>query len=521
MFEKDSLVSDECVRYSNDESLISTTTKESHITYCNDSFSQISGYSEQELLGKPHNVIRHSDMPKEAFGQLWEFVQSGKSWMGLVKNRCKETGYYWVSAFVTPIKNADETIHEYQSVRHLPDDAQIDRASKLYASIKSGKKCKRKMHWMNLTQSFQVLAAISLFTGLVYSPWLPVTGGLALAFTILLVMTQFIIRGRLTKINKLAAETYSNPLMEWPYTGHYDDFSALELAFIMRRTELRAVTARSAETTHKILVSAEDEMAASQSVQQNLAEQTKSTDAMAVAAEQMLSSIDGVSSHAKSSTTFVEDAIRTAQEGSRTINQSVDAVNELSRQLDNSRQSLEKLYADVEGIEGILGMIQGIAEQTNLLALNAAIEAARAGGAGRGFAVVADEVRALSEKTSSSVDDIRHRIEALQGAVNRTGDIMAKGQQVSKDNVQHAKKSKESFNKIVDDLTAIGEQASYTSQSIVEQVDVTKSMVAHVTRMKEATDETKLLSNGSVDRTGELVLQIESLERLVNQFSKM
>ncbi len=514
-------MSDECVRYSSEDSLISTTTKESYITYCNDSFSEISGYSEEELLGKPHNVIRHSEMPKEAFGQLWEFVQSGKSWMGLVKNRCKEKGHYWVSAFVTPIKNADGSIHEYQSVRHLPDDEQIARASKLYASIKSGKKSKRKVHWMNLTQSFQFLAVMSLFAGFINSSWFPIAGGLALVFTILPIITQFVIRSRLVKINKLAAETYSNPLMEWPYTGHYDDFSALELAFLMRRSELRAVTARSAETTHKILVSAEDEMAASQSVQQNLAEQTNSTDAMAVAAEQMLSSIDGVSSHAKSNTNFVENAIKTAQEGSQTINLSVDAVNELSHQLDKSRQSLEKLYADVEGIEGILEMIQGIAEQTNLLALNAAIEAARAGAAGRGFAVVADEVRALSEKTSLSVDDIRQRIESLQGAVNQTGDIISKGQQVSEENVHHAEKSKESFEKIVDDLTAIGEQTAHTSQSIVEQVEVTKSMVGHVTRMKEATEETKVLSNGSVNRTGELVLQIESLQRLVYQFSRM
>lgn len=369
--------------------------------------------------------------------------------------------------------------------------------------------------------ALQIIAIGFLGVGLFHSAWLPATSLMAILFTVLPIAVQFMIRGRLAKINKLAEETYFNPLMEWPYTNHFDDFSALELAFIMKKTELRAVTARASETTQKILVSAEDEMAASQSVQQNLAEQTNSTDAMAVAAEQMLSSIDGVSSHAQSNATFVDNAITTAQLGTSTINDSVDAVNELSHQLDYSRQSLDKLYADVAGIEGILEMIQGIAEQTNLLALNAAIEAARAGTAGRGFAVVADEVRALSVKTSSSVDDIRKRIEALQKAVNQTGEIMAKGQAVSDSSVQHAEKSKASFEKIVEDLAAIGEQTAFTSASINEQVEVTKSMVAHVNRMKQATDETKVLSNGSVDRTGELVVQIESLERLVNQFSRM
>ncbi len=94
-------MSDERVRFSDSDSLISTTTADSHITYCNEDFCRIAGYEEEELLGKPHNVIRHSDMPKPAFGQLWEYIQSGKSWMGLVKNKCKGTGHYWVSAFVT------------------------------------------------------------------------------------------------------------------------------------------------------------------------------------------------------------------------------------------------------------------------------------------------------------------------------------------------------------------------------------------------------------------------------------
>ncbi|MCE0496037.1 methyl-accepting chemotaxis protein [Vibrio salinus] len=514
-------MNDECVKYSDEENLISTTTKESIITYCNESFCDICGYEEEELLDKPHNVIRHKDMPKEAFGQLWEYIQSGKSWMGLVKNRCKDKGHYWVSAFVTPIKNDDGSIHEYQSVRHLPDDDQIERAGKLYSSIQSGKRTKRKMHWMNLMLFLQIISLGLFITSLLHPNMSYELSGLAIVFFILSIIFQFFIRKRLAKINKLAFNVYSNPLMEWPYTNHYDDFSALELAFIMKKTELRAVTARSSETTNNILVSAEEEMAASQSVQQNLLNQVNSTDAMAVAAEQMLNSIDGVSSHAKSSAAFADSAILTAEEGAKTINNSVDAVMELSHQLDKSKLSLERLYSDVESIEDILGMIHGIAEQTNLLALNAAIEAARAGEAGRGFAVVADEVRALSEKTSASVDDIRSRIDALQGAVNEAGNTMTMGQKSSKDSVEYAEKSKESFEKIVQDLTAIGEQTTFTSKSIQEQVEVTKSMVDHVERMKETTNETRTLSNGSVDRTGELVTQIESLQRLVNQFSHM
>ncbi|WP_157939726.1 PAS domain-containing protein, partial [Vibrio lentus] len=93
------------------------------------------------MKGKPHNLVRHDDMPKQAFKQLWDYVQSGKSWMGVVKNNCKEgREHYWVSAFVTPIKNENGEISEYQSVRTKPDDEQIQRAESIYASLKQNKK---------------------------------------------------------------------------------------------------------------------------------------------------------------------------------------------------------------------------------------------------------------------------------------------------------------------------------------------------------------------------------------------
>ncbi|HCN44236.1 MAG TPA: chemotaxis protein, partial [Pseudomonas sp.] len=86
-----------------EQRLISTTDLNSRITYCNDAFVAISGFTREELIGQPHNIVRHPDMPPGVFGHMWETIKEGKPWMGVVKNRAKNGDYYWVSAYVTAI----------------------------------------------------------------------------------------------------------------------------------------------------------------------------------------------------------------------------------------------------------------------------------------------------------------------------------------------------------------------------------------------------------------------------------
>jgi methyl-accepting chemotaxis protein len=213
-------------------------------------------------------------------------------------------------------------------------------------------------------------------------------------------------------------------------------------------------------------------------------------------------------------------AEKAAKAGAATVDTAVDAVHTLGEQLSDSSIALEKLHTDVESIESILSMIQEIAEQTNLLALNAAIEAARAGEQGRGFAVVADEVRALSAKTNTSVEEIRMRINVLQETATNTGKLMESGIASSEKSVELSRQSKQAFEAIVADLTHIGEQSGTIAQSIAEQVQVTKVVTEHTHRMRDATRLTKTLSSDSVDRTKQLVADLESLQRLVRQFSR-
>ena len=99
-----------------DELIISRTDLSGKITYANETFCDISGYNEEELLGKSHNIVRHPDMPTAAFKDLWETIKAGKQWKGIVKNLRKDRGFYWVEAIVSGVYKKGELV-EYKSLR--------------------------------------------------------------------------------------------------------------------------------------------------------------------------------------------------------------------------------------------------------------------------------------------------------------------------------------------------------------------------------------------------------------------
>jgi len=115
--------------------LVSKTDTKGRITYGNRIFIEYSGYSEAELLGKQHNIVRHPDMPRGVFKYLWDTVQSGQECFAYVKNRSKDGGFYWVFANVTPSYSPDGRLDGYFSVRRKPSPAAIATVSGLYRQM--------------------------------------------------------------------------------------------------------------------------------------------------------------------------------------------------------------------------------------------------------------------------------------------------------------------------------------------------------------------------------------------------
>lgn len=114
--------------------IVSETDEKGTIIYANDDFCKIAGYVKEELIGKPHNIVRHKDMPKAAFKDLWDTVQAGNIWHGIVKNKTKDGNFYWVNATAYPSKTIDGK-KRYISVRVQPTKEEIRNAIKLYESL--------------------------------------------------------------------------------------------------------------------------------------------------------------------------------------------------------------------------------------------------------------------------------------------------------------------------------------------------------------------------------------------------
>ncbi|HEX8829040.1 MAG TPA: PAS domain-containing protein, partial [Xanthobacteraceae bacterium] len=119
------------------EMLVSATDLSGNIQYCNPAFVSVSGFSREELIGQPHNTIRHPDMPREAFADLWATIRAGRSWTALVKNRRKNGDHYWVRANVTPVMEHGNVVG-YLSVRVKPTREEVREASTLYAQMRAG-----------------------------------------------------------------------------------------------------------------------------------------------------------------------------------------------------------------------------------------------------------------------------------------------------------------------------------------------------------------------------------------------
>ncbi|MFM4872594.1 methyl-accepting chemotaxis protein [Aeromonas veronii] len=508
------------IHFPDNIALISTTDPASHITYANQHFCDVAGYGAAEMEGVPHNLVRHPDMPKAAFADMWQRLRQGKSWMGLVKNRAKSGQFYWVNAYVTPILNAQKEIVEFQSVRTKPAASDVAWAEQLYGLLRSGKALPwlSRFHiepgqltlWLSVSALFTTLATFA-------------TGSLLwLLPTALLLLAQathgWRLQQRLAHLLTLAAQDKGTRLCQVLYTRRRDTLAAVELALRMKQAELKAVVGRSADTNQQILQAAEDDRGNIQTIDTHLQQQRAHSEQLATAITELSHSIRDVAHSAHEASNLVIEVQQVSDEGLQALATTRSAVNQLHQELDANHAVLAQLTSDSQKISGILEVISQIADQTNLLALNAAIEAARAGEQGRGFAVVADEVRALAQKTRASTSEIHEMIQALQQTTRQLSDGMTQGAQTSVRCQQHAGTTADVLTQINRMLGQVTRTSDEIAQAVSQQADVTATLDEGVHQIHQLASHTADNSRQALDGITLLVERLQDLSRLINQF---
>ena len=421
------------------QSIVSKTDTKGRITYVNPSFIEVSGFSEEELLGKAHNIVRHPDMPPEAFADMWRTLQSGRPWTGMVKNRRKNGDFYWVVANVVPVKERGQVIG-YMSVRTTPTREQVEAADALYRKFRAGQQGRLAIRGG--------LAVKTGFAGRLQDlRRLPLGRRLGLAMgaqAVLLALLGVAADGALWRtlavlgvLGTLAAwaqlqRSIVAPLRHATETvyalaggdlshsvevGRDDEIGQLLLALRQMNVNLRAIVGDVRGNVHTIEQTTRDIAAGNTDL-------AGRTEAQAASLEQTAASLDQIAAAA----TRNADS---AQRADGLVDAAAHVAGRGGAAVDRVGGTMGQISTSATRIVDIIGLIDGIAFQTNILALNAAVEAARAGEQGRGFAVVAGEVRSLAQRSAGAakeikalIDDSVHKVGQGNALVGEAGQTM-------------------------------------------------------------------------------------------------
>lgn len=401
----------------NGTTLMSTTDTQSHISYANSAFIDASGYEEDALMGEPHNIIRHPDMPPSAFADMWFTIQQGDSWTGLVKNLRLNGDHYWVRANVTPVFHQDR-LSGYISVRNVPLREEIEASESLYSQINKNKIKGHRLYkgllvrdgilsFLSLPQRLSVsqrinagviinalvIIALQLFDSSISIK----VGATVIACSLLVLFLQRQIAAPLQKILVQMKKVVSGRKADYFQFNRVD-----EIGLLMRMVN------QSGLNLNSLVDDVNTQLHGIRRISQRIAEESENlqtrTEETSADLHQTAAAVEEIASAVKQTAETASEAITHADETKTNAMHSGDSMKE-------TIAMMQSISRDNGKIVDIISLIDSIAFQTNILALNAAVEAARAGESGRGFAVVAAEVRNLAQHSATAAKEIKSLIE--------------------------------------------------------------------------------------------------------------
>ncbi|WEF32049.1 methyl-accepting chemotaxis protein [Pseudoduganella chitinolytica] len=504
-----------------DQAIVSKTDLEGNIVYVNPYFVQVSGFTEEELIGAPQNIVRHPDMPPQAFADLWASIRAGTPWTGLVKNRCKNGDFYWVKANITPIKEAGRTVG-YMSVRTRPERSQVNAAIAAYRALAEGRRdleirngqiIRRGLpHLLGRLSHVSLAMRIWLSTSVVNTLLLGVciaslfaegtTGAIrygifGATFAGLLINVFLWYTLRVGMLQPLArAIDGARRIAAGDLSGTFETDSTDEAGQLLRA--LQQMNNNLIATIRDVRVNVETMAVATRQIAAGNADLSGRTESQAASLEETASSVDEFSSTVKANADNSLQANTLALAASSVAEQGGAIVAEVITTMDEINNSSKQVV-------DIIALIEGIAFQTNILALNAAVEAARAGEQGRGFAVVAGEVRNLAQRSSLAAKDIKQLIEV---SVSKVGTGMERA--------HRAGATMEQVVTSVKQVTSIMQEISIASREQSAGVDQVNKAIAH---MDQVTQQNAALVEEAAAAASSLAEEANGLTQAVSLFN--
>lgn len=484
------------------ESIVSTTDLQGNITYANPYFIKVSGFTEQELIGAPQNILRHPDMPVEAFADFWATLQDGLPWTGMVKNRRKNGDFYWVLANVMPVMEDGRTVG-YMSVRTKPSRAQVNQAAALYQEIRDGNRGRialrhgvavgtgvfaklislkhislaQRIGW-NLGFLICVLAALTVAN--VFSDgaaWLTLLSAGAIAST--LYFWHSLYDGVLTPLKqavKVSQVMSGGDLTQEISTDRRDETGQLLRSLRQLNINLHSIVGDVRSNSEQISIATREIAAGNMDLSGRTESQASALEETASSMEQLASTVQQNTENAMHANKMAGGASVVAGKGGDIVSQVVTMMGEIS--------------GSSKKIVDIISLIEGIAFQTNILALNAAVEAARAGEQGRGFAVVATEVRNLAQRSATAAKEIKQLIDLSVERIDAGTEL-----------AEHAGTTMQEIIGSVQGVSSIMSEIASASREQSSEIAQVNSAVTH---MDEVTQQNAALVEQAASAAGSL-----------------
>jgi aerotaxis receptor len=490
--------------------LVSTTDLQSHITYCNPAFVEASGFSREDLIGQPHNLIRHPDMPAEAFRDMWATLKDGQPWTALVKNRRQNGDHYWVRANVTPTLEGGR-VTGYMSVRTTPRRDEVAAAEALYARMRdeaTNGTLQTTLHHGELRGSGAgalaarllspglgtkitlatvagTLLTASVATALSAQGHLPALGAALLVGSGVAWWTRQLALAPLRDAVRVATRMAAGDLSQTLTATHQDEAGQLARSVTQLNVNLQAIVGDVRREVEGITL-------ASKEIALGNADLGSRTESQASNLQQTAASMEQITGTIRQTADIAHSAASLAQEAAQVAERSGEAARGVAERMGEIRQSSQR-------IGDIIGTIEGISFQTNILALNAAVEAARAGDAGRGFAVVASEVRALAQRTSTAAREIKVLIEDSSTKVEA-------GSRMAETTGDTTRQTQEAVQRVHTLLTEISNATGEQSKGVT-QVNVAVADLDTLTQQNAAMVEQLAAAASSLNGQAEVVAQ--------------